>query len=174
MDFPKSVPNVGLVSGKFVDENTMTGQIGSLIPAAWGNALTEEILNTIIAAGLVPNEATNTQLLAAIRSLQTGAFLSSLGTGGTGENDYVKVPFRDKSAGVMRFLIINWGSANVGGGTSVAVTFAAAYTIGCRIAFPVDGGSAGRTVAVGGRTNTGATFAFSSSVNTIFWMAVGV
>lgn len=33
---PKSVPGVGLVGGKFVDENTATGQQGSLIPSVWG------------------------------------------------------------------------------------------------------------------------------------------
>ena len=40
MDFPKSVPNIGLVDGQFVDENVSTGTPGSLIPSAWGNAVT--------------------------------------------------------------------------------------------------------------------------------------
>lgn len=66
MDYPKSVPNVGLVNGKFVDENTSTGQVGSLIPAGWGSAITDEILAVITAAGLVPNEAILNQLNAAI------------------------------------------------------------------------------------------------------------
>jgi len=38
MDYPKSVPSAGLVNGKFVDENPLTGTAGSLIPAEWGNA----------------------------------------------------------------------------------------------------------------------------------------
>ncbi|SDW35537.1 hypothetical protein SAMN05444064_10321 [Pseudomonas syringae] len=69
MDYPKSVPSVGLVSGKFVDENPATGTPGSLIPAAWGNAVTQEILNVIQGAGLVPNEADVTQLHRAILGL---------------------------------------------------------------------------------------------------------
>lgn len=73
MDYPKSVPNVGLVNGKFIDENTTTGVVGSLIPCGWGNAVTDEILNVILAAGLVPTEADHDQLLEAINAIITGA-----------------------------------------------------------------------------------------------------
>jgi microcystin-dependent protein len=69
MDYPKSVPNVGLVDGKFVDENTTTGQVGSLIPSAWGNAVTDELLNVIRAGGDEPAENDNDQLLAAIKAI---------------------------------------------------------------------------------------------------------
>ncbi|MBC3420524.1 phage tail protein [Pseudomonas sp. RW3S2] len=69
MDYPKSTPNVGLVGGKFVDENAGTGQPGSLIPASWGNAVTDELLAVIKAAGLVPSEGDLTQLQKAIQSL---------------------------------------------------------------------------------------------------------
>ncbi|MFA0996706.1 MULTISPECIES: phage tail protein [Pseudomonas syringae group] len=69
MDYPKSVPSVGLVSGKFVDENPATGTPGSLIPAKWGNSVTQEILNVIQGAGLVPDEADVTQLHRAILGL---------------------------------------------------------------------------------------------------------
>lgn len=69
MDFPKSVPSVGLVDGKFVDENPASGSPGSLIPAQWGNAVSLEILNVIAAAGLVADEDDNAQLQAAISSL---------------------------------------------------------------------------------------------------------
>lgn len=69
MDYPKSVPSVGLVSGKFVDENPATGTPGSLIPAQWGNSVTQEILNVIQGAGLVPDEADVTQLHRAILGL---------------------------------------------------------------------------------------------------------
>ncbi len=69
MDYPKSVPNVGLVNGKFVDENTATGQVGSLIPSSWGNAITDELLNVIQAGGEQPAENDNDQLLAAIKAI---------------------------------------------------------------------------------------------------------
>lgn len=66
MDYPKTVPGAGLVAGRFVDENTATGTPGSLMSAAWGNAITDEILNTIIASGLAPDETKFNQLSAAI------------------------------------------------------------------------------------------------------------
>lgn len=67
MDYPKSIPSAGLVNGKFVDENPITGMPGSLIPAAWGNAVTQEILSILGAAGITPSETENDQLLKAIR-----------------------------------------------------------------------------------------------------------
>lgn len=69
MDFPKSVPGVGLVDGKFVDENTSTGQAGSLIPAKWANDLTLELLNLIRRAGLTPDEERTDQIGQAVAEL---------------------------------------------------------------------------------------------------------
>lgn len=69
MDFPKSVPSIGLVGGKFVDEDPLLGTPGSLIPSTWGNAVTEELLAVIEAAGLEPDEENNAQLLQAISQL---------------------------------------------------------------------------------------------------------
>lgn len=66
MDFPKSVPGVGLVGGVFVDENQVTGQQGSLIPAAWGNSVTQEILSVLQRSGIAPDEAAFDQLANAI------------------------------------------------------------------------------------------------------------
>lgn len=67
MDYPKSVPGVGLVNGKFVDENVVSGTPGSLIPATWGNSVTQELLTVIASAGLAPTEADNGQLLKALQ-----------------------------------------------------------------------------------------------------------
>lgn len=72
MDFPKSVPSVGLVDGKFVDENPVLGTPGSLIPSAWGNSVTIEVLNVIEAAGLDPSEVDLTQLLQSVRLIAQG------------------------------------------------------------------------------------------------------
>lgn len=69
MDYPKNVANVGLVNGKFVDENTTTGVVGSLIPSEWGNAVTDEILTVIRDAGLEPAEAKTDQLSKAIAAI---------------------------------------------------------------------------------------------------------
>ncbi|WP_273819520.1 phage tail protein [Pseudomonas asplenii] len=69
MDYPKSTPSVGLVNGRFVDENPVNGSPGSLIPAVWGNAVTEELLNVVQAGGLEPAEAEHDQLLKAIRTI---------------------------------------------------------------------------------------------------------
>ena len=69
MDYPKSVPSVGLVSGKFVDENPATGTPGSLIPAAWGNSVTQEILNAMAAGGELPDETRTDQLASAITQI---------------------------------------------------------------------------------------------------------
>ncbi|UVL35969.1 phage tail protein [Pseudomonas sp. B21-041] len=69
MDYPKSVPSVGLVDGRFVDENPVAGTPGSLIPAVWGNSVTEELLSVIKAAGIIPAEAATDQLLAAFKKL---------------------------------------------------------------------------------------------------------
>lgn len=73
MDYPKSVPGVGLVNNQFVDEDPVNGTPGSLIPAKWGNSVTQELLAVIQAANLVPSEANNAQLLQAIKSLSLGA-----------------------------------------------------------------------------------------------------
>lgn len=69
MDYPKSIPGSGLENGKFVDEDPIAGKPGSLIPASWGNSVTEEILSAITAAGLTPDEAQTNQLAQAIRLL---------------------------------------------------------------------------------------------------------
>ncbi|MBV4476132.1 gp53-like domain-containing protein [Pseudomonas botevensis] len=68
MDYPKSVPGVGLVNGRFVDEDPLAGTPGSLIPATWGNGVTQEILGVVQAAGMTPDEANTHQLLDALRS----------------------------------------------------------------------------------------------------------
>ncbi|RBB94368.1 hypothetical protein C3E97_032235, partial [Pseudomonas sp. MWU12-2115] len=77
MDYPKSVPNVGLVNGKFVDENTATGEVGSLIPSAWGKSVTDELLNVIRNGGFTAEVINSGQLLAAIMKIIANAIPSS-------------------------------------------------------------------------------------------------
>ncbi len=69
MDYPKSLSDVYLYEGKFTD-GTSDGVVApSRDPAAWANAVTDEILNVIRAAGLVPEEADVTQLMQAVQAL---------------------------------------------------------------------------------------------------------
>lgn len=75
MDYPKSVPSAGLVNGRFVDEDPLTGTPGSLIPASWGNGVTQELLNVIQTAGIAPSEDIYNQLLMALRG--SGLFLTA-------------------------------------------------------------------------------------------------
>ena len=67
MDFPTSQPDVGLVGGVFVDENPVTGQPGSRIPASWGNQVTLELKALIESAGLEPSDTENDQVLQALQ-----------------------------------------------------------------------------------------------------------
>ncbi|WP_260687680.1 hypothetical protein [Pseudomonas sp. AO-1] len=71
MDYPISVPSIGLVGGKFVDEDPLAGTPGSLIPAQWGNAVTDEILHVITVAGMAPDESNNHQLAKAIQQINS-------------------------------------------------------------------------------------------------------
>lgn len=55
-----------------------------------------------------------------------------LGAGGNSANDYITIPFKDKTTGVRRNLIIQWGqSATVAGDNSVTVTFPITFPNAC-------------------------------------------
>jgi hypothetical protein len=57
----------------FIDENLSTAQQGTNVPALYMNALMEEVMNVLAAAGVAPNINTWTQLLASIQTLITNA-----------------------------------------------------------------------------------------------------
>lgn len=148
MDYPKNVPGVGLVGGKFVDENQATGQQGSLIPSAWGNAVTDELLNLLAAAGVEPKEAVLNQIATALfRSptellrgmpqiasvLEAQAQLSGekmlspkgLGDAFKGANQMLASPGFQRLPGG---LILQWGSFGVLSSTAdTTVTFPLAF-----------------------------------------------
>lgn len=116
MDYPISVPSVGLVGGKFVDEDPLAGTPGSLIPAQWGNAVTEEILNVISAAGMSPSEVNNAQMIAAIRLINTAGSLLNLRIfSSAGTTTYTPTPGTKK----VRVRVIGGGG---GGGGAAATT----------------------------------------------------
>lgn len=167
MDFPISVPSIGLVGGKFVDENVGTGTPGSLIPAQWGNAVTEEILKVITDAGIVPNEAVNTQLSAAIRAMSKGRLIGAPKTFFTaGPATYTPSP------GMTLALVFASSGAGAGGGTvPTAAGQVAAGSGGASGSFwngtltpaqvgtslPLTIGAGGSAVSGGGGNNGGST-----------------
>jgi len=73
MDYPSDV-SVGLSGGKFTDGNPVTSLPPSLDRAVEQNAVFDELLAVIVAAGLTPDEANLTQLRDSITTLiQNGA-----------------------------------------------------------------------------------------------------
>lgn len=61
--------DIGLVAGQFTDQLQNPNDPPSVIPAAWANMLTEEILAVIAAASITPDEADTVQLRNAINQL---------------------------------------------------------------------------------------------------------
>ncbi len=176
MDYPKSVPSVGLVGGKFVDEDPLAGTPGSLIPAQWGNGVTEEILHVIEGGGLVPDEFSNTQLLAAIKAVAVsngvtpGRLLNIIGfglAGGAGTTVYNPTPGT-------RFVYVEVVGGGGGGGGCAAtaagqIAAAGGGGAGGRSASRITAGFAGVSVTVGiggaggaAGANTGGSGGFSS------------
>ncbi len=86
MDFPKSVEGVGLVGGRFIDENPVSGQQGSLIVAKWANQIMDELFNIMSEAKKVatnptdfdPSEEKSNQIVEAIKVLITDSIPDSL------------------------------------------------------------------------------------------------
>lgn len=146
MDYPISVPSVGLVGGKFVDEDPLAGTPGSLIPAAWGNAVTEEILNTIIAAGLTPQENDNTQLAAAIRLLNKQPSILT-DTGVVGAYTAVNVPPLSALPATGYMQRVRIANANTGAATYAPDGLAAKPVYGLGLQ-PLQGGELPAGVAV--------------------------
>lgn len=178
MDYPKSVPGVGLVDGKFVDEDQVNGTPGSLIPAQWGNDVTEEILNVVREVGDVPAEASKNQLVGAIwkmfrsaTAVATEVFRGVLRVGtqaevNAGELDDVAVTPKKlrlgfsislAQAGYIAFpiwlggLIVQWGAATTSGG-AVTVTYPIAYPVKslAMVMTPANGGAANYLLAYTG------------------------
>ncbi|WP_438300862.1 hypothetical protein [Pseudomonas sp. NMS19W] len=117
MDYPKSVPGIGLVNGKFVNEDVVGGLPGSLIPATWGNGITDELLNVVKSAGLEPSENDVTQLLLAIKRIsQSGEdkHAADIGAANLYMANYVPAISALKDGLTLRFTA---GNANTGAST---------------------------------------------------------
>jgi hypothetical protein len=75
-------PTVALTNGQqgFQDENLSTGVEGTEVLSAWLNAVQEEFMSILAAAGVTPDIAVYSQVLGAMRTLFGGA--GSLGVNG--------------------------------------------------------------------------------------------
>ena len=104
MNYPESVPGINLLNGKFFDGDPVNGIPGSLDPAAWANAITDEVLTVARGAGLVPDERRTDQLYSAIQTLIqngiNGLLASPLFASNLGVYGYQKLPGG---------LILQWG-----------------------------------------------------------------
>lgn len=67
------IDSSGSVAGQFTAGNPATGQRATLLDADHMNAIQEEILAVIEAAGIAPVKGTNNQLLTAIQALIAAA-----------------------------------------------------------------------------------------------------
>lgn len=200
MDYPKSVAGVGLLAGKFTDGNPLTGTPASRDPAAWANAVTDEILAVVGAAGIVPDEANLAQLLAALRSAgvfqtsaqfdnttkaATNAFVRNelLGLGNSAynaifgasktTNGYQKLPSG---------LILQWGITGlINAATNIDITFPVAFPFALASLVTnyvsYSGDTAAQQICSQVRNNTLTTFTLrnlSATVNAQFyWYAIG-
>lgn len=78
MDYPLSLMDVYLHLGKFTD-GTADGVVPpSRDPAAWNNAVTDELLAIIVAGGLTPDETNHHQVRDAISAMIASAAISGL------------------------------------------------------------------------------------------------
>lgn len=75
MKYPVSDASVNLLNGKFTDGDPLSSIPRSLDKARDMNRVYDELLSIVSAAGLVPSEADNTQVLQAINILLSGADL---------------------------------------------------------------------------------------------------
>lgn len=153
MDYP-SDPSIGLVGGKFTDGDPLGGVPASRDPSSWANGMTDELLNVITAAGLTPDEADNTQLLAAL-----GGFVKSLTT-----NGYAKLPGG---------LIIQWG-LSMASTAGVSVTWPLTWPHACLAAAETDQTANCTPHAMTSFTTTGFVhYSTSATEEAAYWIAVG-
>jgi hypothetical protein len=85
--------------------------------------------------------------------------------------------FSDGANGYLKLggsLILQWGQATMGAGSSAAVTWPIAFTTACRAVVAMDIGSNIPIGTSGGATTTGVTFSSSGTPGTFNWIAIGV
>lgn len=167
------------VDHKFTEGSPAGGVPATVVPAVWLNDVQENICKAIELAGITLVKGSYSQLYNAISAIASGL---NLGAGGNGLNDYVKVKFTDKTTGVIRELILQWGRVSAGGATTGTLTFPLQFPDGCRAIFPSDirSNPSLTTVAFDGPTLSGCPwFGYSTATaaaidpGTFYWFALG-
>jgi len=110
-------PPEGALVGYFTDGDALTGTPGTVISAAWLNAVQEEISNVILEAGLSLDKATSDQLKEAVLALITANSIA--GSVGTTADRVVRTQI-DGSVTSSASAAID-GSDNMGGLVSLTV-----------------------------------------------------
>lgn len=113
IDVPSATPD-----NQFTEGSPSGGVPATTVAADWLNDLQENVCEVIEAAGIALSKGDSLQLLQAI----TANFLSNLGLGGASASDYIEIPYRDKTDGTLKYLVVQWGAATVNAGTPVTVT----------------------------------------------------
>lgn len=124
----------GLGKHGFRDGNKTTGVVATKLTAAVFNAWQEEKANVVEMAGLTLDPDDNTQMFQAFQKMIT----SSLGLGGEAVSDYLSFPYKDRTTGVTKYKIIQWGlTSSIPGDSSVTVTFPIAFPTVCNFVLPI-------------------------------------
>ncbi len=142
-----------------------------------------EVTTKQFVEALLSTEATSAEVLA---GLLTSKFLSPasalaglLGAGGTGADDYVTIPYRDRTSGVRRNLIVQWGvtgviGVNINSTITLPITFPNAGRVA--IAMPITTGSGLDTICAASIFSTSQIKVFNGDQNqnqTFGWLALG-
>lgn len=108
----------------FTDGSPTGGVPATVVDSSWLNDLQENIVAVITAAGVPLTKGRSSDLLDAIRGLAG----EGLFNGGSAASDYLMIPFRDRSSGTRKSLIVQWGATPVlGPGIVTRVTFPIAF-----------------------------------------------
>lgn len=150
---PPTVPSASL-------QDQVVTAIISLITAAIPSAPADasETIKGVVELATTAEVLAGTDTTRAVTS--AGLLAGLLGAGGTSSSDYATIPYRDKTTGVRRQLIVQWGQV-ASGGLSGTITFPLAFP---NAVFSVVG-----TVYAAGSGGYNLNYGVSPSLSSIVW-----